>query len=376
VSQPRTPAEGVSIDPRKAVLALLLAVLLAGAAFAVVGQAADFHRLSGVIARARQGWLPICVLGQLVAYAGYVLAYRAAARASGGPRFSWSATACIVIFGTGASVLGASVGGLAVDYWALRRAGTLGAVATRRVLAIGTTEWTVLSVYACAAAGVGLLAGSSIPLGMALGWLIAVPTCVGAALWLSAPGRVERFIEPPRRPAGSGGSRVARAAGSVRDRSTRALGNALAGVLFVRHLVSHPLRYHDGAIGYPIYWAGDMLTLYAALRSFGIHPSLAPMILAYATSFVISALPLPAGGAGGVEAAMALALHAIGISLAPALLAVFLYRVITFWLPLVPALLLLPRLRGLRERLPSVPHTERDPDEPAAFRRGAAAQDA
>lgn len=44
-----------------------------------------------------------------------------------------------------------------------------------------------------------------------------------------------------------------------------------------------------------------MLTLYGALRAFGVHPNVITMVLAYATSYVISALPLPAGGAGGIE---------------------------------------------------------------------------
>jgi uncharacterized membrane protein YbhN (UPF0104 family) len=111
-----------------------------------------------------------------------------------------------------------------------------------------------------------------------------------------------------------------------------------------------------------------MLTLYAAVRAFGGDPNLIALILAYATSFVISALPLPAGGAGGIEATITLALHAIGIGLASALLAVVVYRLITFWLPIIPALALLPRVRSLHEQLPAVPHTDRDADERMSFR--------
>jgi hypothetical protein len=58
-----------------------------------------------------------------------------------------------------------------------------------------------------------------------------------------------------------------------------------------------------------VYWAADMLTLYAALRLFGARPEIIPLVLVYASSFVISALPLPAGGAKGIEASMTLALH-------------------------------------------------------------------
>jgi uncharacterized membrane protein YbhN (UPF0104 family) len=83
---------------------------------------------------------------------------------------------------------------------------------------------------------------------------------------------------------------------------------------------------------------------------------------------VISALPLPAGGAGGIEATITVSLHAIGIPLASAVLAVLVFRVITFWLPIVPALVLLPAIRRLHDKLPAVPHSERDRDERLSFR--------
>lgn len=358
----------LSIDKRKALLAAGLAAVLAAGAFTAVGQAAQFGRLGGVLSRADKAWLPVCLLGQLLAYLGYMLAYRDVARASGGPRFDLPTTARIVVFGTGASVLGASVGGLAVDFWALSRTGTKTHVATRRVLAVGTIEWTVLSVYACGAALLVLVTGAPAPAAMALAWLGAVPACVLGALWFTSPRRVQRFVDPqPSRTAPTAGH-LARAVAGIRDKAWLALDDAIAGVLLVRHLLAHPVRYRGGAIGYPIYWAGDMLTLYAAVRAFGGPVNLIALVLAYATSYVISALPLPLGGVGGIEAAMALALHAVRIPLAPALLAVFVYRIVTFWLPVIPAMLLLPSLRRLNQTLPSVPHTPPDADEAISFR--------
>jgi uncharacterized membrane protein YbhN (UPF0104 family) len=53
-----------------------------------------------------------------------------------------------------------------------------------------------------------------------------------------------------------------------------------------------------------------------------------------------------------MEAVIALTLHAVGVPLAPALLAAFLYRVFAFWLPIVPALVLLPTVAQLTEDLP------------------------
>jgi uncharacterized membrane protein YbhN (UPF0104 family) len=39
------------------------------------------------------------------------------------------------------------------------------------------------------------------------------------------------------------------------------------------------------------------------------------------------------------------------VPLAPALLGVVAYRIFTFWMPMVPALAVLPTLRGLRHEL-------------------------
>jgi len=39
------------------------------------------------------------------------------------------------------------------------------------------------------------------------------------------------------------------------------------------------------------------------------------LVLAYTTAYVVTALPLPAGGAGGIEAGVAFSLNAVGIAL-------------------------------------------------------------
>ena len=85
-------------------------------------------------------------------------------------------------------------------------------------------------------------------------------------------------------------------------------------------LVVHAGRYPLALLGFPVFWAGDVLTLYAGLRAFGVHVGLAALVLAYTTAYVVTSLPLPAGGAGGVEAGLAFSLNAVGVPLAPALL--------------------------------------------------------
>ena len=95
-----------------------------------------------------------------------------------------------------------------------------------------------------------------------------------------------------------------------------------------------------------LFWIGNLVCLWAALRSVGIALPLAELVLAYATGHVAAIAPLPFGGVGGVDAALTYALTVVGVSLAPALVGVAVYRLFSFWLPTIPgiaALVLLPR---------------------------------
>lgn len=343
----------LGFDRRKVLLAVGLAVLLAVAAFALLGKVADYGKLKHAVERADRAWLPLALAGEVLAYVGYILAYRDVARADDGPDLSiWTVTR-VVGLGFGAFVVGSSAGGLAVDFWALQRTGLGTHDAARRVLALNTFEWGVLAWFA-AAASIAVLAGrgEGAPLPMTLCWVVVVPLCTAAAAWVSSPGRIERLERlggERRRP-----RRMAAGAWALWlwDKAKTGLSDAVGGVGVVRRMLARPRRHLAGLLGFPLYWAGDLITIYAGLRAFGAHIAPAPLVLAYATAYVLTALPLPAGGAGSMEAVLALSLRAVGVPWAPALLAAFLYRAFAFWLPIVPALALLPSAGRLADDLP------------------------
>jgi uncharacterized membrane protein YbhN (UPF0104 family) len=99
-----------------------------------------------------------------------------------------------------------------------------------------------------------------------------------------------------------------------------------------------------------------MICLWGGLNAFGYNIGVTDLVLGFATGYAATMLPLPAGGAGSVDAAMTFALHLVGVPLAPALLGVVAYRLFTFWLPLIPALVAGVTVRGVRERLLLVPN--------------------
>jgi uncharacterized protein (TIRG00374 family) len=138
------------------------------------------------------------------------------------------------------------------------------------------------------------------------------------------------------------------------------LADAIGGVFVVRHLLTHPRSHPAGILGFAVYWFGHIFTLYVALRAFGIDDvDLPPLVLAFATGYVATALPLPGGGSGGIEAALAFSLRAVGVPLAPALLAALVYRFFTFWLPILPALVLFPTVKSLDRELAHTPGSGR-----------------
>ena len=141
-------------------------------------------------------WFVVCLGGELVAYAGYIAAYRDVARVDGGPRFRLWTVARVVAVGFGAFVAGSSFGTLGVDYWALHKAGEEPHRAVRRVLALNTLQWGVLAAAAAVAAAL-LLAGveSGAPLSMELAWLSSCRCASQPRHGSARRSRVRRFTD-------------------------------------------------------------------------------------------------------------------------------------------------------------------------------------
>jgi uncharacterized protein (TIRG00374 family) len=213
------------------------------------------------------------------------------------------------------------------------------------VLALNTLEWGVLALAAwCAGLVLLLFDRHAAPLAMQIVWIAVLPPCVALALFFTARSRVERLTAIPRD--GNGIKRALRVA----------LADSLGGVVLVRTALRQPAKYPLAVLGFPVFWAGDILAMWAAIRAFGADVGLAPLILAYTTAYVVSSLPLPAGGAGGVEAGLAFSLDAVGVPLAAALLATLVYRFFTLWLPIFIAAFAVTQVKALADELPLVEH--------------------
>jgi uncharacterized membrane protein YbhN (UPF0104 family) len=254
------------------------------------------------------------------------------ARVDGGAEMSVKLSAEAVVGGFGVFAATRASGGFAVDYWAFRRTGAPRREAITRVLGLGFLEYSILSIAALVASALLYFdldggAGDSVTLPS----LLVIPV-FALALWATSPRRVKRLSRPR--------------SGLVKH----TLADSVAGAGYVRDMLASPRQNGLGVLGNIAYWSGDILCLWAALQIVNSRLSVAALVLAYSGGYVLTRRALPAGGAGLVEVALTFALVGMGMNFVPALVGVIIYRLFNFWLPIVPALILLPALRDLRAR--------------------------
>jgi uncharacterized membrane protein YbhN (UPF0104 family) len=324
------------VTPRRRRTLLLGAAGLAvtAAVVALIDQIAHNLGLLSRLQGATFSWLVVCAAGETVAYAGFILSYQSMAQVCGGPRFPASVVVRVVGLSFGAFSVATAIGGLSVDFWALREAGEDASHASARVIGLETMRWAVLTIVTCAAA-IAVLLGVQHRMVWAVpaGWLVVTAFCFAGGIWVSAPARRERLMR-------------------LRSRPGRALGIAVLGLVYIRRMLTGSRDLRRRAVGgAALFWGGEILCAWAALRAFGISVALAPLILGYSTGYLATGLPLPLGGAGGVDAALTGGFVLAGVPLGSALLAAVAFRVFSFWLPALGALVSVLTAHGLPDRL-------------------------
>lgn len=81
-------------------------------------------------------------------------------------------------------------------------------------------------------------------------------------------------------------------------------------------------------------WAFDYATLLAALAAVGSQPRLGLVLLAFCGAQILAQIPITPGGLGFVEAGLTAMLTLAGVGAGAAVLATFVYRLFSYWLPL------------------------------------------
>lgn len=300
---------------RRSLSALILSglAIVAAVAAVIVVAAVSGVSLDRVFEHFRPWWIVVVAIAEAVSFVPYMLAYRQMTVVAGLQPPSLPVIITVVLSGFGPFVVG---GGFRLDQAALMK--VYGDRQTARVQVVGliALEWAVLAPFACVSAIALLITGADVMASLLWPWALCVPAGFALGLWLTVPGR---SLSPLRRFAPVAG--------------------VLDGVGMLHQLIRAPGRTSPAWLSMTLYWAAEIIALYAALRMFGVDLNPARVVLAYATGYVVTRRSLPLAGAAITEVLLTFALHWVGVPLGPALAAVVTYRLFNLILVSIPALL-------------------------------------
>ena len=298
---------------RRPRIALLLSALIALGTVVVIAASDRPRALWRTLGQMQPIWLLAALAVELVAYAGYVVAYRSTILGPGRPRVSMMLTVRLVVAGFGPFV---PMGGFAFDRLALRAVHHSRRRARVQVLGLGVVEYLLLAPAACVCALILLLQSGRASPWLTLPWILAVPPGLLAGWWATQPGVRAYLIQSD---------------GRIR----RWIGDLLTAVEALRGIVLRP----GALLGMAVYWAAEIACLGFALRCFAVELSVPALVVAFATGYAASRRSLPLGGAGITEALLTVSLIAVHVHAAHALFAVIAYRLVNFLVPMLPGLL-------------------------------------
>jgi hypothetical protein len=216
----------------------------------------------------------------------------------------------------------------------------------RREVADKTLSFLILTyfpyVIALIVCGVGLRLGifpGPDPFGLTVVPAILAVIALGIGLSIALvptdlQRRVGRLVK--------GGGRLGRFA----EKLAHLPASASAGM---RDALTHARSRDPALLGAALFWAFQILVLWAAFHAFGEPPPTAVLIQAFFCGMLGNLLPMP-GGVGGVEGGLIGALVAFNVDGGLAVVAVLVYRAFTFWLPLIPGVIAYFQLRKTVER--------------------------
>ena len=326
---------------RRAAQTLLVVLLL------LIGIYFLFPKLIGLgdalskMGEAEAIWIIVAICFELVAIATYIALFKAVV---GGDalRLTWSETYEINLAGVAATRIfsAGGAGGIALTYWALRRAGMVRHEVARRMVAFLTLQYVFypLALIVC-----GVLLRTGVLPGKASVELTIVPAGVAGLILIF--GVLAALIPPDL------GARLAAnvhwpRARAVADKAAKGVATVREGVRFGFRLLIHPGRGGLAVIGAAGYWAANIGILWASFKAFGVHVPLAVVVQGFFLGMVANLFPLAPAGVGAVDAGMIGAFVLFGIPEATVFPAILVYRLVAFWLPIPPGIFAFFQLRA------------------------------
>lgn len=286
-------------------------------------------------------WIAIAVVLNVAAYATYIALFKAVV---GGDvlRLRWIETYEINMAGVAATLLfsAGGAGGVALTYWALRKAGMARREVGRRMVAFVSLHYVF---YPFALILFGVLLRTGVLNGRDSVELTIVPAAVAGLLLIVGvlvtliPSDLDR--------------RLARFASSERSHQVlEKVGRVPAtlgeGFRFALGLFTHPSRGGLAVLGAAGFWAFSIGVLWASFHAFGLHVPLAVVVQGYFLGMVANLFPLAPAGVGAVDAGLIGAFVLFGIPEETVFPAILIFRLVSFWMPIPPGIFAFFQLRN------------------------------
>jgi uncharacterized protein (TIRG00374 family) len=324
----------------------LVVIVILVALYLVLPELAGLEDSLRKIEDADPVWMAVALGFNLLSFAAYIALFRGILGGAGVPqrvreRLDWRSSYQITLAGLAATRLfsAGGAGGIALTYWALRRAGMAAREAASRMVAFLVLLYTIY-LGALVVTGIflriGLFPGPS-PVGMTI-----VPAALAGVTLLVLflisliPADFERMVA--RWAQGHRRVRLARRIASIP--ATIATGTRTALIL-----LRHPSSGLLAVVGAAGFWAANIAVLWACFHAFGEDVPKAVLVQGFFVGMTANLLPFFPGGVGSVDAGMIAAFLAFGEPSSTVFVSVLAYRVIAFWLPIPPGILAYLQLR-------------------------------
>ena len=308
--------------------ALLVLLILVGVYF-LFPKLVGLSGALGKLDEADPVWIAVAIGFNVLAFATYIVLFKAVV---GGDalRLTWKETYEINIAGVAATRLfsAGGAGGIALTYWALRKAGMGRRDVGRRMVAFLTLNY---AFYPLAVILFGVLLRTGVLNGKASVELTIVPAAIAGACLIVAvlvaliPPDLERRLAPYAH---------SERAKSILESVAKVPATIGEGFRFVLTLFAHPSRGGLAVIGAAGYWAASIGVLWASFHAFGVHVPLAVVVQGFFLGMVANLFPLAPAGVGAVDAGMIGAFVLFGIPETTVFPAILVFRLIAFWLPI------------------------------------------
>jgi uncharacterized protein (TIRG00374 family) len=285
-------------------------------------------------------WVAVAVAFEIVAFGTYVALFRGVVGGDILP-LTWREAYEINMAGLAATRLlsAGGAGGIALTYWALRKAGMPRRQSACRMVAFLALQyiWYPLALIVFGVLlRTGVLPGSS-DLGVtiipaAIAGVILIIGILVALIPDDFERRIAAFAQGHRR------------AGLAR-RLASGPATAATGIRTAFDLVIHPSRGGLAIAGSIGFWAANIAILWASFKAFGVTVPLGVIVQGFFLGMLANLFPFAPAGVGAVDAGMIGAFFLFDLPHASVLAAVLVYRVIAFWLPIPPGVIAFFQLR-------------------------------